>query len=88
MSGKSKSKPPEVEQRSRSFEESLRRLEEIVESIEGGRMTLDQVMKVYEEGVHLSKECLAHLSRAEITLKRLSKDIEGNFELFDEEKPE
>jgi len=63
----------------------LKRLEEIVEALERGGETLDEVMKMYEEGVALSKQCLDHLSNAEGKLKRLSKDVRGNFELFDEQ---
>lgn len=88
LSGKPKIKKGESEHSGQSFEESLHRLEEIVEKIEQGRMSLDEVMKMYEEGVRLSKSCLDHLSQAEIKLKRLNKDIAGNFELFDEKVPE
>ena len=67
-----------------SFEHSLKRLEEIVESLEQGNVALSDVMKMYEEGVQISKNCLEQLSRAEVKLKQLSKDAHGNFELFDE----
>ena len=66
-----------------NFEDSLKRLEEIVELLEGGNVPLNEVMKMYEEGVQISKLCLDQLSQAEIVLKRLSKDAKGNFELFD-----
>lgn len=66
-----------------SFERSLKRLEQIVESLERGNVPLNDVMKMYEEGVQISKFCLEQLSQAEIVLKRLSKDAQGNFELFD-----
>ncbi|HTK83360.1 MAG TPA: exodeoxyribonuclease VII small subunit [Bacteroidota bacterium] len=66
-----------------NFEQSLKRLEEIVESLERGNVPLNDVMKMYEEGVQISKFCLGQLSQAEIVLKRLSKDAQGNFELFD-----
>lgn len=68
-----------------NFEESLKRLEEIVDALEGGAVTLDQVVVMYEEGVELSKVCLAQLHQAESKLKRLSKDVNGNFQLIDEE---
>ncbi len=71
-----------------NFEFSLKRLEEIVELLEGGSISLDESMKIYEEGVILSKKCLEKLSHAELKLKRLTKDIEGNFELFDDDKDE
>jgi exodeoxyribonuclease VII small subunit len=61
----------------------MHRLEEIVDSLEGGTAPLERSMKLYEEGVNLSKQCIDKLHESEIKLKRLSKDIEGNFELFD-----
>jgi exodeoxyribonuclease VII small subunit len=66
-----------------SFESMMHRLEEIVDSLEGGTVPLEQSMKLYEEGVNLSKQCIEKLHESEIKLKKLSKDIEGNFELFD-----
>jgi exodeoxyribonuclease VII small subunit len=67
----------------RSFEQSLRRLEEIVETLEQGDVPLEDSLKMYEEGVALSKECIDKLKNAELRLKQLGKDIDGNFELFD-----
>jgi len=67
------------------FELTLKRLEQIVEALEQGNVSLDESMKLYEEGVTLSKRCLDELSAAELKLKKLSKDIEGNFELFGED---
>ena len=66
-----------------SFEHSLKRLEEIVDALEQGTVPLDDALKLYEEGVELTKACLVKLNQAELTLKRLSKDVNGNFELFD-----
>ncbi|MBA4312200.1 MAG: exodeoxyribonuclease VII small subunit [Chlorobiaceae bacterium] len=66
-----------------SFESMMHRLEEIVESLEGGTVPLEQSLILYEEGVSLSKQCIDKLRASEIKLKQLSKDIEGNFELFD-----
>lgn len=84
MTAKGKSKKESDAEVPSTFEHSLHRLEEIVETIEQGKVNLDDVMKMYEEGVRLSKACLDHLSQAELKLKRLGKDMEGNFELFDE----
>ncbi len=66
------------------FEQSIKRLEEIVDALENGGVTLDQVMTMYEEGVKLSRQCLDQLADAELKLKRLTKDIEGKFGLIDE----
>lgn len=67
-----------------NFESSLKRLEEIVENLEQGNIPLDQAMRMYEEGIQLSKECLKKLNQTEIKLKKLAKNLDGNFTLIDE----
>ena len=71
-----------------SFEQSIKRLEKIVETLEEGSVPLEDALKMYEEGVILSKQCLEKLSQAELKLKKLSKDVNGNFELFEENEQE
>jgi exodeoxyribonuclease VII small subunit len=68
-----------------SFEASLKRLEQIVDELENGEITLERALDMYEEGVELSKFCVERLSQAELKLKKLSKDIEGAFKLTDME---
>lgn len=63
-----------------SFEDALRRLEEIVQKLEGGDVPLDRAMDLYEEGVKLSKTCADRLKAAELRLKKLSRTAEGSFE--------
>ncbi len=65
-----------------SFEQSLRRLEHIVEKLEQGDVPLEDSIKMYEEGLTLSRVCLEKLNQAELQVKRLGKDLKGNFELF------
>ena len=69
-----------------TFEHAMKRLEEIVEKLEAGSVSLDQAMELYEEGVTISKQCLEKLAHAELRLKKLSKDVQGNFELFEDNK--
>lgn len=68
-----------------SFEETLRKLEQIVNQLEGGDVPLEDSLRLYEEGIELSKTCAQRLARAEVKLKRLGKDLEGSFTLLDEE---
>lgn len=68
-----------------TFEESLKRLEEIVNQLEQGEVPLEESIKMYEEGLSLSKECIEKLTQAELKLKRLSKDVDGGFKSLDEE---
>lgn len=46
------------------FEESLSRLEDIVKLMESGKLTLDETMVLYEEGVKLAAVCKTRLSLA------------------------
>jgi exodeoxyribonuclease VII small subunit len=66
-----------------SFEESLRRLQEIVESLESGDTPLDEALNLYEEGIQLSRSCAERLKEAELRIKKLGKDTKGQFELTD-----
>jgi exodeoxyribonuclease VII small subunit len=69
-----------------TFEDALGRLEEIVQQLEQGDVPLEQAMHLYEEGLALSRLCAGKLKSAELVLKRLSKDAEGNFSLLDEKE--
>jgi exodeoxyribonuclease VII small subunit len=70
---------------SQTFEEALKRLETIVDALEGGDVPLEESLRLYEEGIALSKTCADKLSHAEVVLQRLQKDVEGRFSLTDEE---
>ena len=48
-----------------SFEQALKRLEEIVETLEGGNIALEESIKIYQEGIALSKLCSGMLEEAE-----------------------
>jgi exodeoxyribonuclease VII small subunit len=78
MAGKKKEAPA-------TFEDAIRRLEEIVQRLEQGDVPLEQAMELYEEGIGLSRICAGKLKSAELALKRLSRDAEGNFSLTDEQ---
>lgn len=53
------------------FEKKLKRLEEIVGKMEDGELSLDDSMKLFEEGVKLSRDCQTQLSQAEQKVKVL-----------------
>jgi exodeoxyribonuclease VII small subunit len=48
-----------------SFEQALHRLEEIVNQLETGEAPLESALKLYEEGVKLSRSCTRQLQDAE-----------------------
>ena len=60
-----------------SFEESLEKLEAIVKEMEGGDLTLKDLMSHYSEGVGLAKNCMGALERAEQTMDQLVKENEA-----------
>lgn len=53
------------------FEKKLGRLEEIVEKMEKGDLALEESLKLFEEGVKLSRECHQRLNEAETKVKLL-----------------
>lgn len=57
-----------------TFEESLARLEEIVEQLEDGKLPLNESLVLYEEGIKLSRECNRQLTEVEGRLEALIKD--------------
>jgi len=61
------------------FEKKLGRLEEIVGKMETGDLSLEDSLKLFEEGVKLSRECNTQLQAAEQKVKvLLSIDAQGN----------
>jgi len=53
------------------FEKKLVRLEEIVQKMEKGDLALEESLKLFEEGVKLSRECHTQLNEAEVKVKKL-----------------
>ena len=53
------------------FEKRLNRLEEIVEKMETGELSLEESLKLFEEGVKLSRDCNVQLTEAEQKVKLL-----------------
>jgi exodeoxyribonuclease VII small subunit len=59
------------------FERSLARLEEVVRKLESPQLSLDEAMKLFEEGVALSRECQKQLEEAEGKVEILLKKADG-----------
>ena len=59
------------------FEEALARLEAIVAELERGELPLEDSMRIFEEGIKLSKVCLKMLDDAERRVEILVKDKDG-----------
>jgi exodeoxyribonuclease VII small subunit len=59
------------------FEEAIKRLEEIVAALEKGNLSLEDSLRIFEEGVKLSKSCLKILDDAEKKVEILLKEKDG-----------
>jgi exodeoxyribonuclease VII small subunit len=72
-----------------SFEESLKKLETIVDQLEKGDLALEDSLKLFEEGVGLSSACKQELDAAEGKVQLLVKQRDGSLkqEPFLTEKP-
>ena len=70
------------------FEKSLVRLEEVVRRLESPQLSLDDAMKLFEEGIQLSRECQKQLEEAEGRVEILLKKADGKLtaEPFDPER--
>jgi exodeoxyribonuclease VII small subunit len=62
----------------KSFEESMKRLEEIVRNLENGELSLEDSLKSFEEGMKLVAFCSDKLEEAERKVTMLVKDKDGN----------
>jgi len=78
------------------FEEHLTQLESVVERLEKGELTLDESVRLFEEGVRLSGACKKELEQAEGRVQVLvegkggamrATELEGNT-ILDEEEDE
>lgn len=63
------------------FEESLERLEALVQEMESGNLPLEEILKKYEEGNRLIKLCAAKLNEAEQRIEILMKEKNGSLNL-------
>lgn len=54
-----------------TFEEAMRRLEEIVERLGAGNLSLEESLKVFEEGIELCKFCTKKLDEASFKVEKL-----------------
>ncbi len=61
----------------KTFEESMQRLEEIVSLLETNEQSLDETVKLFEEGLTLVKDCDASLKNFENKVNELTENDGG-----------
>ena len=70
-----------------TFEEALGQLEQLVDTMEKGEMSLDDSLKAFEEGIKLTRQCQQSLQEAEQKVKILLENTtDAELESFDNEQ--
>jgi exodeoxyribonuclease VII small subunit len=54
-----------------TFEEAFAQLDQIVQRLEGGELSLDEALALYEQGRSLAQQCQAKLDEAELRLTQV-----------------
>ena len=62
-----------------NFEQALTRLEEIVDRMERGDLSLEESLALFEEGIGLSRQCIQRLDAAEQQIQKLVHLEDGKF---------
>lgn len=71
-----------------SFEAAFARLEEILEKMNSGSVSLDESLKLYEEADKLINACSKRLNEAERKIEILIKNRSGELTLGSDQKPQ
>ncbi|NGX42417.1 MAG: Exodeoxyribonuclease 7 small subunit [Chlamydiae bacterium] len=71
-----------------SFEKAFSRLEEILEKMNSGSISLDESLKLYEEADKLISSCSKRLNEAERKIEMLIKNRSGEVQLGKDQKPQ
>lgn len=65
----------------KSFEASLNELERIVEQLEEGDLSLEDSLKLFEQGIRLSRDCQKRLDEAERKIDVLLKNSDSGYKI-------
>jgi exodeoxyribonuclease VII small subunit len=61
-----------------NFEQQLKRLQEIAETLENKELSIDETLKLFEEGMQLSKECKKSLEKIELKVNEIVGENKNN----------
>ena len=70
-----------------TFEQALQQLESVVQRLERGELPLEESLRLYEDGIRLSRLCHGKLEEAEGRIEMLLKDARGEPVLDAEGRP-
>ena len=66
-----------MNQQNKTFEEKMHRLEQIVRTMERGEVALEESLKLFQEGTELVRSCGKLLDEAELQVKKILTDVNG-----------
>ena len=66
-----------MNQKNRTFEENMQRLEQIVRAMERGDVALEESLKLFQEGTQLVQDCGKLLDEAELQVKKIAVAADG-----------
>ena len=67
-----------MNKKNKSFEENIERLEQIVRAMERGEVSLEESLKLFQEGTALVASCGKLLDEAELQVKKISTAADGS----------
>ena len=66
-----------MNQENRTFEQNMQRLEQIVRAMERGDVPLEESLKLFQEGTELVRDCGKLLDEAQLQVKKIMTDSNG-----------
>ena len=67
-----------MNEKNQSFEQNMQRLEQIVRAMERGDVALEDSLKLFQEGTELVRSCGKLLDEAQLQVKKIAVDADGN----------
>ena len=67
-----------MNQKNKTFEESMARLEQIVRAMERGDVALEESLKLFQEGTDLVRNCQKLLDEAQLQVKKIMTAPDGS----------
>ena len=61
-----------------SFEDNMKRLEQIVRAMERGDVPLEEALKLFQEGTDLVRSCSSILDQAQLMVKKVASSSDGS----------
>lgn len=76
-----------MNENTKTFEEKVQRLEQIIRAMERGEVALEESLKLFQEGTSLVSDCQEILANAELKIKKVMTAVDGTpvFEDFEDD---